>query len=88
MSKISDLKYHNEPDEEGCDQRRTKQEIEEFVTFVRLELYNRAMPCGPKSVQERLKVFYNDKQTPSERTISRILARHGLTNGRTGFYEE
>ncbi len=88
MRKISELNHHNELDD-GCgDDRRTKEEIEEFVTFVRLELYNRAMPCGPKSVQERLKVFYHDKQTPSERTISRILARHGLTHGRTGFYEE
>jgi len=88
MRKISDLKHYNEP-YDGCGYgRRTKEEIEEFVTFVRLELYNRAMPCGPKSVQERLKVFYHDKQTPSERTISRILARHGLTHGRTGFYDE
>jgi hypothetical protein len=87
MRKIRDLKHHSEPDEEGGDQRRTKQEIEECVTFVRLELYNRAMPCGPKSVQERLKEFYHVKQTPSERRISRILARHGLTNGRTGFYQ-
>ena len=27
----------------------TKQEIEEAVTFVRLELYNRDLPCGPPS---------------------------------------
>jgi len=64
----------------------TKQEIEEGVTFVRLELYNRDMPCGPKSVQERLRTFYHVKPLPSERTIARILARHGLTHGRTGLY--
>ena len=87
MMKINDLKHHNETDEGACDQKRTKQEIEECVTFVRLELYNRAMPCGPKSVQERLKESYHVRHTPSERTISRILARHGLTHGRTGFYE-
>ncbi len=88
MRKISDLKHHHEQDD-GCgDERRTKEEIDEFVAFVRLELYNRAMPCGPKSIQKRIKVFYHDKQTPSERTISRILARHGLTHGRTGFYDE
>ena len=72
MMKISDLKYHNEPVEEVCDQKRTKEEIEECVTFVRLELYNRAMSCGPKAVQERLKEFYHVKQTPSERIISRV----------------
>jgi len=88
MRKIRDLKHYHESDEEGDNQRRTKEDIEECATFVRLELYNRALPCGPKSVQERLTVFYHDKQTPSERTISRILARHGLTHGRTGFYEE
>ena len=88
MSKISNLKHHNELDGECGDQRWTKQEIEECVTFVRLELYNRAMPCGPKSVQERLTEFYHVKQTPSERKISRILARHGLNHGRTGIYEE
>ena len=67
-------------------QKWTKQEIEECVTFVRLELYNRDMPCGPKAVQERLRTFYYIKSLPSERTIARILVRHGLTHGRTGFY--
>ena len=88
MSKLSALKHHNEPDEEDGDQRRTKQQVEECVMFVRLELYNRVMPCSPRSVQERLKVFYHFEETLSERTISRILARHGLTNCRTGSYEE
>ena len=85
--KIRDSKHHSAPYEGGVDQRWTKQEIEECVTFVRLELYNRAMPCGTKSVQERLKVFYHVKPPPSESTISRIFARHGLTHGRTGFYQ-
>jgi hypothetical protein len=88
MRELSDLKRHNDQDVEDGDPKRTRQEIEECVTFVRLELYNRSMPCGPKSVRERLKVFYHVKQTPSEKTISRILARHGLTHGRTGIYEE
>lgn len=65
-------------------QRRNKQEIEECVVFARLELYNRAMPCGPKAVQEKLKV-YRVNPLPSESTISRIMVRHGLTNGRVGF---
>jgi hypothetical protein len=57
MMKIRDSKHHNEPYEGAVDQRWTKQEIEECVTSVRLELYNRAMPCGPKSVQEKLKAY-------------------------------
>ena len=88
MREISDLKHHNDQYEEDGDLIRTRQEIEECVTFVRLELYNRSMPCGQKSVRERLNVFYHVKPTPSEKTISRILARHGLTHGRTGIYEE
>ena len=63
-----------------------KKEIEECVSFVRLELYNRDMPCGAKALRERLEKFYHVKPLPSERTIARILARHGLTHGRTGIY--
>ncbi len=68
------------------EQTRSKQEIEQCVIFVRLELYNRDMPCGPKAVKERLRAFYHVKPLPSERTIARILSRNGLTHGRTGFY--
>jgi putative transposase len=69
------------------DQTRTKQEIEQCVIFVRLELYNWDMPCGPQAVKERLEAFYHVKPLPSERTIARILSRNGLTHGRTGLYE-
>jgi hypothetical protein len=87
MRTTRDLKHQNKPYQGVGDQTWTKQEIEECVTFVRLELYNRDMSCGPKAVQERLKAFYHVKPLPSESTISRILARHGLTHGRTGFYQ-
>jgi len=80
------LKNENEPCQGIGDQTWTKQEIAECVTFVRLELYNRNLPCGPKAVQERLGTFYHVRPLPSERTIARILASHGLTHGRTGFY--
>jgi len=63
-----------------------KKEIEECLTFVRLELYNRDMPCGVKAVRERLEKFYHVKPLPSERTIARILTRRGLTHGRTSIY--
>ncbi len=68
-------------------QARTKQEIEEAVVMVRLELYNHDLPCGPKAVKKRMQEFYNIKPLPSESTIARLLARHGLTHGRTGFYQ-
>jgi hypothetical protein len=44
------------------------------------------MPCGAKAVRERLEKFYHVKPLPSERTIARKLARHGLTHDKTGIY--
>ena len=86
MQTMNVLKNKNEQYQAVGDQKWTKQEIEDCVTFVRLELYNRDLPCGPKAIRERLETFYHVKPLPSERTISRILARNGLTHGRTGFY--
>lgn len=72
-----------------CDSRpvKTPPEVEELVVFVRLELYNRSLPCGPKALLRRLTEHYELKNPPSERTIARILAHNGLTHGRTGWYE-
>jgi hypothetical protein len=84
MMETRNLKHQEEPYQGVCNQRRNKQEIEECVVFARLELYNLAMPCGPKAVREKLKV-YQVNPLPSESTISRIMTRHGLTDGRTGF---
>ena len=64
-----------------------KHEIEEAVTFARLELYNRGVPCGPQAIHKRLKE-HHIHPVPSTTTISRILKRYGLTHGRTGFYAE
>ena len=86
MQTMNVLKNKNKQYQAVGNQKWTKQEIEECVTFVRLELYNRDMPCGPKAVQDRLRTFYHVKPLPSERTIARILVRHGLTHARTGFY--
>ena len=86
MQAMNVLKNKNELYQDIGDQTRTKQEIEECVKFVRLELYNRDLSCGPKAIKERFKMFYHVKPLPSDRTIARILARHGLTHGRTGFY--
>jgi len=69
------------------DQSWTKQDIHECVTFIRLELYNRDLPCGAKAIQQRLKDPYRVNSLPSLRTINRILSRRGLTHKRTGFYE-
>jgi hypothetical protein len=65
----------------------TAQEIEEIVVTVRLELYNRGLPCGPKAIRKQM----DDEHIlhlPSKSTISRILTRKCLTHGRTGWYAE
>ena len=64
---------------------RSKSEIEEIVTMIRLDLYNHGLPCGSKMIREKMKE-YDVEPLPSERTISRVLACQGLTNQRTGWY--
>ena len=64
---------------------RSKQEIEEIVTMIRLNLYNRGLHCGPKEIRKKMNES-EEETLPSERTISRILSRRGLTNKRTGWY--
>ena len=62
----------------------TKEEIVEIVKMIRLERYNRGLHCGAKVIRYIMEQE-NTNPLPSESTINRILSRHGLTNGRTGF---
>ena len=66
---------------------RPSKEVEQIVVMVRLEMYNKGLPYGPKILRRRLNEVEVLKPLPSERTIYRILARNGLTCGRTGWYE-
>ena len=66
---------------------RSPEEVEQIVVMVRLELYNRGLPCGSKTLRRRLDEYEALRPLPSERTIARILARNGLTCRRTGWYE-
>ena len=66
---------------------RPSKEVEQIVVMVRLEMYNKGLPCGPKVLRRRLNEYEVLKPLPSEQTIARILARHGLTCGRSGWYE-
>ena len=66
---------------------RPPKEVEQIVVTIRLEMYNRGLPCGPNVLRRRLNEHEALKPLPSERTIARILARNGLTCGRTGWYE-
>jgi len=64
----------------------TKKEIDEIVKLVRLELYNRGLHCESGAIKKRLEECCGINPLPSESTIGRILSRHGLTYGKTGFY--
>jgi len=66
----------------------SREEIEEIVVLVRLELYHKGLPCGPKALRKRIDEHEQVKPLPSERTIARILSRNGLTHRRTGWYKE
>lgn len=66
---------------------RTPEEVEAIVVIVRLELYNRGMPCGAVALRERLREHVRLRPLPSVRRISRILTLYGLTHGRTGWHD-
>ena len=75
-----------ERDENACAGVQTPEQVEQIVVMARLELYNRNRPCGAEALRQRLDQHYHLRPLPSERTIGRILARNGLTHGRTGWY--
>ena len=66
----------------------SREEIEEIVVMVRLELYHKELPCGPKALRKRINEYEQVSPLPSERTIARILSQNGLTHRRTGWYKE
>ena len=57
MSTISELETKDDWDQAVGDQTCTKDQIEQVVIIVRLQLYNRHLPCGPKAVRQRLEAF-------------------------------
>ncbi len=63
----------------------TREEIVEIVKMIRLHLYNNGLYCGARVIREEME-DENVQPLPSVSTIGRILSRHGLTHGRTGFY--
>jgi hypothetical protein len=63
----------------------TREEIVEIVKMIRLHLYNNVLHCGARVIREEME-DENVQPLPSVSTIGRILSRHGLTHGRTGFY--
>lgn len=67
------------------DAAHTREEIVEIVKMIRLHLYNSGLNCGARVIREEMEDD-NVQPLPSVSTIGRILSNHGLTHGRTGFY--
>ena len=63
------------------------EQVEQIIVSERLHLYNRMKPCGAAALRQHL---HNLEVTPvpSTSTIGRILAKHCLSHGRTGYYPE
>ena len=64
---------------------RTQHEIEEIIELVRLHLYNRGVPCGPRAIRSHMDDL-EGVPVPSEYLIKKTLRVRGLTHGRTGIY--
>lgn len=65
--------------------QHTREEIVEIVKMIRLHLHNRSLRYGARVIREEMDKE-NVQPLPSVSTIGRILSGHGLTHGRTGFY--
>jgi len=76
-----------EREEYACTERWSSARIEQLVVFVRLAQYNRGLTCGAAVLRRLLDEHYRVRPLPSVRTIGDILTRHGLTHGRTGWYD-
>ena len=79
--------YFDNETEKPFDSLSKKEKWIELVTFFRLSLYSRSVPCGAKVILEKM-AEENIKSLPSISTISEILREQCLTHGRTGYYEE
>ena len=79
---MTDNKDHSD------DIQRSAAEIEEIVIMVRLNLYNRDIPCGAQAIRRQLEQLHDTivSPLPSLTRINTILRRNGLTHRRTGHY--
>lgn len=75
LTKVKDIKDLNEKDK-----------ITAYVTFFRVDLYNRGFKNDSKAIHAKM-CEYDIKPMPSVSKIKKILKNQCLTNGRTGYYE-
>lgn len=66
---------------------RTAEEVEHIVVMAQLHRYNHGLLCGAHAIHRHLQAEALLHPLPSVRRIGSILARYGLTHGRTGWYE-
>ncbi len=72
---------------EDFDRLTTREKMTAYITYFRLDLYNRGLPCGPEALQKKLREE-DIAPVPSTSTIARAYRSQYLTHKRTGYYEE
>ena len=66
---------------------RSPEDIERIVVMERMHLYNHSLPCGAAALRRHLHEHGGVTPLPSVHQVAQVLTRHGLTHGRTGWYE-
>ena len=69
-------------------ERFSKQDVEDIIAMVRLELYNRGVPCGLAAIRKKIEQDHHVLPLPKKSMISRVLSERCLTHQRTGWYAE
>jgi hypothetical protein len=64
---------------------QNKDHRDKIIEFVRLDLYNKAIPCGANAIINKMKEM-EIMPMPSLSTINRVLRERYLTHGRQGYY--
>ena len=72
---------------EEFDSLTEREKMIAYITFFRLNLYNKGIHCGSKAIQDKLRDG-NLTPVPSISTISSVLNNQCLTKRRTAHYEE
>jgi len=68
MSIFSELQQVNEDCLCADNSLGTREEVEEILVLVRLDLYNRNLPCGPEAIRKGLDELYLGRSLPSRST--------------------
>jgi len=58
---------------------RPPEEVEAISARAWWDLYNRGLPCGMRPFRKRLREFDHLRPLPTERTLAKIVERHGVT---------